>query len=92
MDLQPAVYILTNCRNGTLYTGVTSNLLKRTWEHRQHLVPGFAAEHGCDLLVYFEMHETMYAAITREKQIKNWRIVTSAPPVSTYGPTRSTSR
>ena len=73
MDFQPAVYILTNRRNGTLYTGVTSNLPKRIWEHRQHLVPGFTEEHGCDRLVYFEMHATMEAAITREKQIKAWR-------------------
>jgi len=73
MDVQPAVYILTNRRNGTLYTGVTSNLVKRGWEHRQHLVSGFTTEHGCDRLVYFEMHATMLAAITREKQIKAWR-------------------
>jgi predicted GIY-YIG superfamily endonuclease len=66
----PAVYILANKRNGTLYTGVTSNLVRRVWEHRQASVPGFSGRYGCKLLVWFELAETMDAAITREKQIK----------------------
>jgi len=57
-------------RNGTLYTGVTSNLPKRAFEHREDAVPGFTSRYRCKLLVWYEIHETMEAAITREKQIK----------------------
>ena len=70
MDKQPAVYILTNRRNGTLYTGVTSNLVKRVWEHKNDLVDGFSRRYVVHILVYFELLDTMDAAITREKQIK----------------------
>ncbi|MBL1377636.1 GIY-YIG nuclease family protein [Zobellella iuensis] len=69
---QPAVYILANKRNGTLYTGVTSNLVQRIWQHRQEEVEGFSARYGLHLLVYFERHADMYSAITREKQLKKW--------------------
>ncbi|MCX7285229.1 MAG: GIY-YIG nuclease family protein [Novosphingobium sp.] len=69
-DFQPAVYMLASRRNGTLYVGVTSNLPKRTWQHREGLVDGFTARHGCKLLVWFEVHATMEYAIAREKQIK----------------------
>ncbi len=61
---------MANRRNGTLYVGVTSDLVKRAYEHREHLVDGFTKHYGCTLLVYYEMHETMVSAITREKQIK----------------------
>jgi predicted GIY-YIG superfamily endonuclease len=57
-------------RRGTLYTGVTSNLPKRAFEHREGLVTGFSKKYGCKTLVWYEMHETMMEAITREKQIK----------------------
>ena len=67
---QPAVYILASGRNGTLYTGVTSDLIARVCQHRAGMTPGFASHYGCKRLVYFEMHEEMTAAITREKQIK----------------------
>jgi putative endonuclease len=67
---QPAVYIMTNIRNGTLYTGVTSNLVKRAYEHRNGLIDGFTKKYNCKLLVFFEIHETMESAIMREKQIK----------------------
>ena len=67
---QPAVYIMANRRNGTLYTGVTSNLVQRVYQHRQGLAPGFASRYGCKTLVYYEMHQDMLAAIAREKQIK----------------------
>lgn len=69
---KPAVYILTSKRNGTLYTGVTSNLHKRIWEHQQGIVEGFTRRYRIHQLVYFELHEDMLAAITREKQIKKW--------------------
>jgi putative endonuclease len=67
---QPAVYIMANRRNGTLYVGVTSNLIQRAWQHREDAIPGFTSRYGCKLLVWYEMHETMEAAIWREKQIK----------------------
>jgi len=70
---QPAVYILASGRNGTLYTGVTSDLVQRVWQHREHLAEGFTKEHGVTQLVWFEMCGTMDAAITREKQIKAWK-------------------
>ncbi|RKZ37626.1 MAG: GIY-YIG nuclease family protein [Gammaproteobacteria bacterium] len=70
---QPAVYILASRRNGTLYTGVTSDLIKRVWEHEQDAVDGFTKKYGVHLLVYYELHLDMASAITREKQIKKWR-------------------
>jgi predicted GIY-YIG superfamily endonuclease len=67
---QPYVYIVASRRNGTLYVGVTSDLPKRAYEHREGLVDGFTKKYGCRLLVWYELHETMLEAITREKQIK----------------------
>ncbi|MDD5207500.1 MAG: GIY-YIG nuclease family protein [Desulfobacterales bacterium] len=66
------VYILASKRNGTLYIGVTSNLVRRTWEHKQDLVEGFTRKYGVKTLVYYEVHDNPEAAITREKQIKKW--------------------
>ena len=67
---EPAVYIMASGRNGTLYTGVTSNLVQRAYQHREGLSGGFTAEHDCKLLVYYEVHGDMLTTITREKQIK----------------------
>jgi putative endonuclease len=67
---RPAVYIMANRRNGTVYTGVTSNLVQRAWQHREGVADGFTKRYGCKLLVWFEMAETMESAIVREKQIK----------------------
>jgi predicted GIY-YIG superfamily endonuclease len=67
---QPAVYIVTNRRNGTLYTGVTANLPQRVYQHREGRTKGFTARYGCKTLVYYELHEGMIEAITREKQLK----------------------
>ena len=67
---QPCVYIMASRRNGTLYTGVTSNLPKRAFEHREGLVAGFSKKYGCKLLVWYELHSSMIEAITHEKQIK----------------------
>ena len=67
---QPAVYIVANKRNGTLYTGVTSDLIKRIYQHREATVPGFTKRYGCKLLDWYEQFEDMANAITREKQIK----------------------
>ena len=69
---QPMVYVLASKRNGTLYVGVTSDLVKRIWEHRNDLVPGFTKKYAVHMLVYFEMHADMTSAITREKQLKKW--------------------
>ncbi len=66
----PTVYIVANKRNGTIYTGVTSNLVKRIHEHKNGVVGGFTKKYHCNLLVFYEIHENMYEAITREKQIK----------------------
>ena len=65
----PAVYIMANKRNGTLYVGVTSNLTKRVYEHKQ-AEKGFTATYACNILVYYEVADSMEAAITREKQLK----------------------
>ncbi|USD38690.1 GIY-YIG nuclease family protein [Ferrimonas sp. SCSIO 43195] len=70
---QPCVYIITNDRNGTLYIGVTSNLIKRIWEHKNQFIEGFSHSHQLTQLVYFETHQSMYQAITREKQLKHWK-------------------
>ena len=67
---QPAVYIVASGRNGTLYTGVTSDLPKRAYEHREGVAPGFTSRYGCKLLVWYEIYDSMNDAITREKQIK----------------------
>lgn len=67
------VYILTNKPNGTLYIGVTSNLIKRIYEHKQKLVDGFSKQHGLDKLVYYEVYETIAEAIHREKCMKEWQ-------------------
>ena len=70
--LQPCVYILASKRNGTLYVGVTSDLLKRIHEHRVGTVPGFTREYGVQRLMWYEPHESMESAIQREKRIKKW--------------------
>lgn len=70
---QPCVYILASRRNGTLYVGVTSNLVQRVWQHKNDLAEGFTKKYGVHTLVWFEPHETMESAITREKAIKDWR-------------------
>ena len=69
---QPAVYILASGRNGTLYIGVTSDLVKRIWQHKNNCVPGFTERHGVHTLVFYEMHTSMEAAIAREKHLKKW--------------------
>lgn len=66
------VYILASGKNGTLYTGVTSNLIKRVHEHKSKVVPGFTKKYGADKLVYFEIAISAESAIAREKQLKSW--------------------
>ena len=67
---QPAVYIMTNRRNGTLYTGVTSDLPQRVFQHREGITKGFISRYGCRILVYYEICDEMPTAIAREKQLK----------------------
>ncbi len=69
----PCVYILASKPHGTLYLGVTSNLVQRTWQHKNDLVEGFTKRYGVHTLVWFEAHESMESAITREKAIKEWK-------------------
>ena len=71
-DFAPAVYLLASRRNGTLYVGVTSDLVSRIYQHRNGLLPGFTRDYGVKLLVWFEQHATMEEAILREKRIKKW--------------------
>jgi putative endonuclease len=73
MSKQPAVYILASGRNGTLYIGVTSNLIKRVWEHKNGITGGFTEKYNVHNLVYYELIDDMVSAITREKQMKKWR-------------------
>lgn len=67
------VYILSNKKNGTLYVGVTSNLIKRVYEHKNHVVKGFSSKYGTDKLVYFEQTTDVMSAIQREKRLKEWK-------------------
>ena len=70
---QPCVYILASQRNGTLYVGVTSDLVKRIYEHRTDAVGGFSRKYHVHTLVWYELHHTMDSAIAREKVIKEWK-------------------
>jgi putative endonuclease len=69
---QPSIYILANKPRGTLYIGVTSNLIARVWQHKNDLVNGFSEQYQVHMLVYYEAHESMLEAIKREKQLKKW--------------------
>ncbi|MBI5128290.1 MAG: GIY-YIG nuclease family protein [Rhodopseudomonas palustris] len=67
------VYMLASGKHGTLYLGVTNDLVRRVYEHRSHAVPGFTSRYDVGALVWFEIHDDAIAAITREKQLKKWR-------------------
>ena len=69
----PCVYLLASAPYGTLYIGTTSNLRKRVWEHKNHLVDGFCRKYKVHHLVWYELHSSMYRAISREKNLKNWK-------------------
>ena len=73
VNKQPAVYILASKRNGTLYIGVTSELVKRIWEHKNNMVEGFTKRYNVHRLVWYELHGSMESAITREKRLKDWK-------------------
>ena len=72
VNKQPAVYMLASQRNGTLYIGVTSDLGKRIWEHRNNVIEGFTKRYSTHSLVWYELHENMESAILREKRMKEW--------------------
>jgi putative endonuclease len=86
MNKQPAVYILASKRNGTLYVGVTSNLVKRIWEHKNDLVEGFTKRYGIHNLVWYEVHETMESAIQREKRVKEWKRAWKLELIESFNP------
>ena len=71
--MQPTTYIMASEKRGTLYIGVTSNLIQRVWQHKEGIAEGFSQRYGTKSLVYFEQHESMESAILREKQMKKWR-------------------
>ena len=83
---KPAVYILSSKYQGVLYIGVTSNLPHRIWQHKHKLVDGFSRQYNADRLVWFELHVEMYAAITREKQIKKWNRAWKIKMIETCNP------
>ncbi len=73
MEKNSFVYMLASQRNGTIYVGVTSDMVKRVWQHKNDFIDGFTKQHGVHMLVWFERHENMESAITREKRIKAWK-------------------
>ena len=83
---QPFVYILASGRNGTLYIGVTGDIARHAWTHREDIVPGFTKRYGVHRLVYVEAHATMLDAIQREKQLKKWRRAWKLKPIEDANP------
>ena len=86
-DFQPAVYIMANRRNGTLYTGITSDLTRRAWQHREGMGAGFTKRYGCKLLVWYEWHDDIELAILREKQIKAGSRKRKLAQIEAFNPT-----
>jgi putative endonuclease len=86
VDKQPVVYILASKRNGTLYIGVTSDLVKRIWEHKNNMVEGFTKRYGIHHLVWYELHDSMESAIEREKRLKEWKRVWKLDLIETSNP------
>lgn len=80
------VYILANSKNGTLYIGVTNDLKRRIWEHKNDLVKGFTKKYGVHNLVYYEQHEDVEQAILREKQMKRWKRYWKIKTINTMNP------
>jgi putative endonuclease len=83
---QPAIYILSNIRHTVFYTGVTSNLAQRIWQHKEGVVEGFTKRYRCKELLYYEVADTMEAAILREKQIKDYRREKKKALIDTLNP------
>ena len=83
----PCVYILASKRNGTLYVGATSDLVRRIWQHKHDFCEGFTQRYGVNTLVWFEVHESMESAIGREKAIKEWKRVWKLELIEKGNPT-----
>jgi len=83
----PCVYILASKRNGTLYVGVTNDVIRRVWQRKTGVIDGFTKEYGVHRLVYAEFHQTMTNAIAREKRVKNWRRVWKLALIERDNPT-----
>ena len=81
------VYILASRRNGTLYVGMTDDLVRRVWEHRIGTVPGFTRKYGVKMLVWYEQHETRETAFQRERQIKRWNRAWKLQLIERFNPT-----
>ena len=81
------VYILASRRNGTLYVGMTDDLVRRVWEHRIGAVPGFTRKYGVKMLVWYEQHETREMAFQRERQIKRWNRAWKLQLIERFNPT-----
>ena len=86
-SFQPAVYLLASKVNGTLYVGVSSNLVQRTYQHREGLIEGFTKQYGVKILVWYELHATMEFAIAKEKAMKEWKRAWKIARIETMNPT-----
>lgn len=86
MIKQPCVYILASQRNGTLYIGVTSDLIKRVYQHKNGLIEGFTKRYNVHILVWYEVHELMESAILREKQLKKWSRIAKMRLIEQHNP------
>ena len=85
--MQAYVYLLASQKNGTLYTGVTSDIVKRVWQHKNNVVEGFSKKYHVHLLVWYEVHDEVESAITREKQIKEWKRIWKLELIEKTNPT-----
>ncbi|OHE78960.1 MAG: GIY-YIG nuclease [Verrucomicrobia bacterium RIFCSPHIGHO2_12_FULL_41_10] len=83
----PVVYILASHRNGTLYKGVTGNLIRRVWEHKENLLDGFTKKYHVHRLVYFESHGDFQSAFAREREIKTWKRLWKTKLIKQVNPT-----
>ena len=87
-EIRPCIYLLASKRNGTLYVGVTSNLSQRVWPHKEDLMEGFTKRYSVHKLVWYEAHDRMEGAITREKAIKGWKRAWKIGLIETTNPQR----
>ncbi len=86
MEKPSYVYILASARYGTLYTGITTDIVKRTWQHKSDFIECFTKKYGVHILVWYEIHHELMAAVTREKQIKHWKRAWKIKLISTENP------
>ena len=84
--MQPCVYMMTSSRNGTLYIGVTSDLITRVWQHKNNVVEGFTEKYEVHLLVWYELHGNMDSAISREKALKKWNRIWKLRLIEQFNP------